>query len=77
MVKYIGWYESESGMLDPRRTYNILLECADFDLYTAFRAESPPVLPEEIAGFWGSMLDIAKALRGIHNLEVDGYKYHM
>jgi hypothetical protein len=86
MVRYLGDYglrqavpvtsPSDSLARGPKKdvfknTYNILLEYGDLDLDDFFYERLPPVLDEEVAGFWTAMLDIAKAVDGIHNLKAD------
>ncbi|KAF4427009.1 Serine/threonine-protein kinase MHK [Colletotrichum fructicola] len=77
MIQYIGWFQSyepdgEGGF---HEYYNILLELAEFDFYTAIREQSPPISFQEIHGFWNTMSDIASALASIHTVTLDGQDY--
>ncbi|KAF4912759.1 Serine/threonine-protein kinase mph1 [Colletotrichum viniferum] len=77
MIQYIGWFrnyevDQEGGK---KEYWNILLELADFDFYTAIRKESPPISFEEIHGFWNTMSEIAAALASIHEVTLGGKDY--
>ncbi|KAL8962851.1 MAG: hypothetical protein Q9193_000811 [Seirophora villosa] len=62
---------------DPREgsittnTFNLLLELGEFDLDEFFAQRLPPVFQSETEEFWRAFLDVAEALDGIHNLEMD------
>ncbi|CCF32619.1 hypothetical protein CH063_04969 [Colletotrichum higginsianum] len=77
MIKYIGWFQSfepdDRGGLE--ECWNIVLELADFDFYTAIRKESPPISAKEILGFWQTMAEISGALASIHTVVVDRQQY--
>jgi hypothetical protein len=73
IVGYLGCYTHEYGEgPDAGKTYNLLLEWGERDLYEAWEDEKnvPPVRAEEIILFWKSLFEIADAIRHIHNLEV-------
>lgn len=77
IIQYIGWFRSSEpndyGGLE--ECWNIVLELADFDFYTAIRKESPPISAKEILGFWQTMAEISGALASIHTVVVDGQHY--
>ena len=77
MVQYIGWYESSSRWHPDTHpiTYNLVVELADYDLYTAIRKIAPPISSGEIRAFWDAMLGLSNALKSIHKLEIDGVPY--
>lgn len=75
MIQYYGCYESGENPKNP--TYNILLEYADFDLTGAISKEAPPVSPDEIKSFWGSMHEVAATLANIHHLNINGQEYDL
>lgn len=54
------------------RTYNLLLEYGESDLYQAWADETnvPPVQAQEILRYWKSLFMIAKAIRHVHHLEI-------
>lgn len=70
MIQYIGWLQhserDDKGKL-VAKYFTIVLELADFDLNWAFRGQASPTQPNEIEGFWVSMLDVAVALDSIHD----------
>jgi hypothetical protein len=73
IVRYLGCYTHDYGDGANRdRTYNLLLEHGECDLYQAWADETnvPPVRAEEIIRMWKSYLDVAKAIRHVHNLEL-------
>ncbi|KAI8186674.1 Protein kinase domain-containing protein [Colletotrichum sp. SAR 10_65] len=77
MVEYIGWFKSYEldATGNQESFWNIVLELADFDLYTAMRKESPPISSEEIAGFWDSLTEIVNTLASIHTVCIDSHEY--
>ncbi|TQN68622.1 Dual specificity protein kinase TTK [Colletotrichum shisoi] len=77
MIQYIGWFRSSepNGRGTLEECWNIVLELADFDFYTAIRKESPPISAKEILGFWQTMAEISGALASIHTVVVDGQHY--
>lgn len=78
IVRCLGCYSHDYGegstSADPemRKTYNLLLEYGERDLYEYWADETniPPVRAEEIIVFWDSLFEVAKALRHVHNLEI-------
>ncbi|KAH8724817.1 hypothetical protein GQ44DRAFT_727596 [Phaeosphaeriaceae sp. PMI808] len=76
IVRYLGCYTHDYGE-GPKlgKTYNILLECGERDLYQAWADETnvPPVQAEEIIRFWQSLFEVAEAIRHIHHFEVPGH----
>ena len=74
IVRYLGWYTHDygEGLGSNKKTYNLLLECGERDLYQAWADETnvPPVRAEEIIRFWNSLFGVAEAVRHVHNLEV-------
>jgi len=79
IVRYLGCYAHDLGegsttSSDPnmRKTYNLLLEYGEQDLYEYWADETniPPVRAEEIICYWESLFEIAKAIRHVHNLEI-------
>ena len=86
MVRYLGDYGlrqavpkttlSDSHATGPqedviKNTYNIILEYGDLDLDDFFYERLPPLLESEVVDFWTAMLDVARAVEGIHNLNAD------
>lgn len=80
MIKYLGDFSVQNG--DQERSYNILLEYGQLDLDEYFFDCDilPPVLPEEIHGFWQDLFGIAAALGQLHNFtirrEEESHDYH-
>ncbi|KDN66944.1 hypothetical protein CSUB01_09145 [Colletotrichum sublineola] len=77
MIQYIGWFKSyepddQGGLV---LYWNIVLELADFDFYTAIRTESPPISAKEILGFWKAMAEISGALASIHTVDIGNREY--
>jgi hypothetical protein len=73
ILTYLGCYTHDYGEGKGfGKTYNLLLEYGENDLYQAWADESnvPPVRPQEILQNWRSLFGIAKAIRHIHNLEI-------
>ncbi|KAF2823723.1 hypothetical protein CC86DRAFT_59153 [Ophiobolus disseminans] len=73
IVRYLGCYTHDYGEGSTSdKTYNLLLECGERDLYQAWADETnvPPVRAEEIIRFWNSLFEVAKAVRHVHHLEV-------
>lgn len=73
IVRYLGCYTHDYGEGSrSNKTYNLLLECGERDLYQAWADETnvPPVRAEEIIRFWKSLFEVADAIRHVHNLEV-------
>ncbi|KAH7074657.1 hypothetical protein BKA63DRAFT_318495 [Paraphoma chrysanthemicola] len=78
IVRCLGCYSHDYGegviSQDPeeRKTYNLLLEFGEQDLYEYWADETniPPVRAEEIIDFWKSLFEVAKAIRHVHNLEI-------
>jgi serine/threonine protein kinase len=54
------------------RTYNLLLEYGENDLYQAWADETnvPPVQAQEILQNWRSIFNVAEAIRHVHHLEI-------
>jgi hypothetical protein len=78
IVQCLGCYTHDHGEnfnspnIDLRKTYNLLLEYGERDLYEHWADETniPPVRAEEIILFWESLFEVAKAIRHVHNLEI-------
>lgn len=73
IVRYLGCYTHDYGEGSLcGKTFNLLLECGDRDLYQAWADETnvPPVIAEEIIETWKSLFDVADAIRHVHHLEV-------
>lgn len=79
IVQYIGWYQCHEpdGNGQCIEYYNIVLERAEFDLYTAIRVLSPPISYLEIRDFWDTMYDISRTLMSIHEVEIGGENFHV
>ncbi|KAF2114185.1 kinase-like domain-containing protein [Lophiotrema nucula] len=54
---------------------HILLEYGEFDLYKIFQYRLPPVIASEIQNFWTSLIEIADALKGIHQIKTKNGTY--
>lgn len=73
ILRCLGSYTHDYGEgKDMGKTYNLLLEYGDHDLYQAWADETnvPPVRAQEILRTWDSLFEIAKAIRHVHHLEV-------
>jgi hypothetical protein len=86
MVKYLGEYEidewvekdivNENGVvqhvLGVERTFNILLEFGDHDLFEFFAdpLQHSPHLHDDIVDFWQSLFKVAEALKKLHHRKV-------
>lgn len=77
MVRCLADYTHVEKMAGPQEgsittnTFNLLLEFGEFDLDEFFAQRLPPVFQGETEEFWRALLDVAEALDGIHNLEMD------
>jgi hypothetical protein len=79
IIQYLGSFGhketrtvSDPSQRRPQKTAitkHILLEYGEFDLYKIFMHRLPPVIAPEIQVFWTSLIEIADALKGIHNLK--------
>ena len=83
IVRYLGSYTHDYGEgVDMGKTYNLLLEYGERDLYQSWADETnvPPVRAKEILRFWNSLFEVAHAIRHVHHLEVprgkSTLKYH-
>jgi len=84
ILQYLGSYTHDYGEgMRSGRTYNLLLEYGESDLYQAWADETnvPPVQAQEILRYWKSLFMIAKAIRHVHHLEIprdkgDSWKFH-
>lgn len=76
-MRYIGIFDAPSTLTDgrPTKTWNILLELGQYDLYTALHTHQPPETPAGILSFWESILLVSSALVAFHNAEKDGVSY--
>jgi hypothetical protein len=73
IVKYLGSYTHDYGEgKDMGKTYNLLLEYGERDLYESWADETnvPPVRAQEVLRFWKSLFEVADAIRHVHHLEV-------
>jgi hypothetical protein len=73
IVRYLGCYIHDYGEgQDMGKTYNLLLEFGERDLYQSWADETnvPPVRAQEILRFWKSLFGVADAIRHVHHLEV-------
>jgi hypothetical protein len=73
ILQYLGSYTHDYGEGENiGKTYNLLLEYGDHDLYQAWADETnvPPVRGQEILRTWDSLFEIAKAISHVHHLEV-------
>lgn len=70
MIRYLGGY-SQRDLVKDKITFNILLEFGELDLDEFFYVEGrlPPVLPNEMYGFWRDLFEVATAIKGIHRFE--------
>lgn len=74
MIRSFGCYSCSD--FEEVKTYNILLEYGETDLYESFFEESPPELPAEIVSYWREICKVAAALSKIHTLSHQGEFYH-
>ncbi|KAF1851033.1 uncharacterized protein K460DRAFT_26715 [Cucurbitaria berberidis CBS 394.84] len=78
IVRYLGSYTHDHGEgydskgVHTGKTYNLLLEYGEQDLYQYWADETnvPPVRADEIVREWESLFEVADAIRHVHNLEV-------
>jgi hypothetical protein len=73
ILKYLGSYPHDYGEGEEfGRTYNLLLEYGENDLYQAWADETnvPPVQAQEILQNWRSIFNVAEAIRHVHHLEI-------
>lgn len=73
IVRYLGCYTHDYGEGSQMgRTYNLLLEYGERDLYDYWSDERsvPPVRAYEIIRTWKSLFDVAGAIHHVHHLEV-------
>lgn len=52
-----------------RATHNIVLEFGESDLEEYFVDNQPPAFQPEVEAFWSGLVEVAEAVKGIHNLE--------
>jgi hypothetical protein len=67
IIRYLGAY-SQRDHKENKDNFNILLEFGELDLDEFFYQEGrlPPILPDEIHGFWSELFEVAKAIKDIH-----------
>ena len=73
ILKYLGSYTHDYGEGEEfGRTYNLLLEYGENDLYQAWADETnvPPVQAQEILQNWRSIFNVAEAIHHVHHLEI-------
>lgn len=73
IVRYLGSYTHDFGEGEGLgKTYNLLLEPADCDLYQAWAdvTNIPPVQAHEILRSWQDLFEIARAIHHVHDLEI-------
>jgi hypothetical protein len=73
ILQYLGSYTHDYGEgKGVGKTYNLLLEYGENDLYQAWADETnvPPVQAQEILQNWNSLFDVAKAIRHVHGFEI-------
>jgi hypothetical protein len=73
ILRYLGSYTHEYGEgKGSGKTYNLLLEYGENDLYQAWADETnvPPVQAQEILQSWKSLFRVAEAIRHVHHLEI-------
>lgn len=70
IIRYLGAY-SQRDHRERKNNFNILLEFGELDLDEFFyeNGRLPPVLPDEIHGFWSELFEVAKAVKDIHFFE--------
>lgn len=79
MVQYLDHFTYDTHEDPQSRTFNLLLEYGEQDLDEFFFQDRPPCLTLEIHQFWSDLLEIAKALARVHNLQLrydDGRDQH-
>jgi len=73
ILQYLGSYTHDYGEGKAMgKTYNLLLEYGENDLYQAWADEAnvPPVQAQEILQTWNSIFKVAEAIRHVHHLEI-------
>ena len=70
IIRYLGDY-SQRDFRERKNLFHILLEFGELDLDEFFFEEGrlPPVLPNEVRGFWADVFDVSKAVKDIHNFQ--------
>lgn len=58
-----------------KKSFNILLELGDYDLYELLHEQMPPVMAADIRGLWKSLLPVSKALDTFHRVDKLGCSY--
>jgi hypothetical protein len=82
IVRYLGSFTHDYGEgissddYHLRKTYNLLLEYGELDLYQYWADETnvPPVRVNEIIRYWEKLFEIATAIRKVHYLDVSQWK---
>jgi hypothetical protein len=78
IVRYLGSFTHDYGEgiasdnYPLQKTYNLLLEYGELDLYQYWADETnvPPVRVNEIICYWEKLFEIAVAIRKVHHLDV-------
>lgn len=73
ILQYLGSYTHDYGEgKSAGKTYNLLLEYGENDLYQAWADETniAPVQTHEILQYWRGLFAIAVAIRHIHHFEI-------
>jgi hypothetical protein len=78
IVRYLGSFTHDYGEgitsadHHARKTYNLLLEYGELDLYQYWADETnvPPVRVNEIIRYWEQLFEVAVAIRQVHHLDV-------
>jgi hypothetical protein len=78
IVRYLGSFTHDYGEgiasddYHLQKTYNLLLEYGELDLYQYWADETnvPPVRVNEIICYWEKLFEIAVAIRKVHHLDV-------
>lgn len=70
IIRYLGCY-SQHDFLTQKNSFNILLEYGEQDLDEFFFDDTrlPPVLPNEVLGFWKDLFEVATAVKDIHRFD--------
>jgi serine/threonine protein kinase len=75
IIRYFGSFTTYNDETQ-EYSYSIMLEHAEEgDLEEFFADHSPPTNPDEIATFWKSLFEVAKALKRLHDLKISDQEY--
>jgi hypothetical protein len=75
VIHSFGSFEYGDAIYKNRRTFNIVLEFGQRDLYELFLDQNPPQSAEEIIRSWAAIIEVAKTIRSVHEFKNKGDSY--